>query len=112
MNNPLSFSSVKLELFSKESVRLRSASGFVVETGDQYYLITNWHVVSGKDIAVSGQQEPVIEPYILKTSLHIYGGDDENSFPLSWGMWKRITVQLYDDNDAPTWIEFQTNKQS
>ena len=112
MKNPLSFSSVKLELFSKEGVRLKPASGFVVEAGDRYYLVTNGHVVSGKGIPESGQPGPVIEPHILKTSLHIYGGDDENSFPLSWGVWKRITVQLYDDNDAPTWIELQTNKQS
>jgi hypothetical protein len=111
MNNPLSFSSVKLELFTKEGVPLKPASGFVVKADDQYHLITNWHVVSGKHISADIQQGPVIEPFILKTSLHIYGGDDENSFPLSWGMWKRITVQLYDDNDTPTWIELQTNRQ-
>jgi hypothetical protein len=43
MNNLLSFSSVKVDLFSKDNVRLKPASGFVVEVGNQYYLITNWH---------------------------------------------------------------------
>ena len=42
MNNLLSFSSVKVDLFSKDNVRLKPASGFVVEVGNQYYLITNW----------------------------------------------------------------------
>lgn len=111
MNNPLSFSSVKLELFSKDGVRLTPASGFVVETGDQYYLITNWHVVSRKDVSESGQQELFLEPYMLKTSFHICGGEGEHSFPLSWGVWKRMSVRLYDDHGAPTWIERRENKQ-
>ena len=111
MNNPLSYSSIKLDLFSKDGVRLKPASGFVVEAGNQYYLITNWHIVSGRDIPTRGLQESVIEPYILKTSLHIHGGEGEKSAPLSWGARRRITVQLYDDNDAPRWIERKANEQ-
>jgi hypothetical protein len=110
MNNPLSFSSVKLDLFTKDGTRLKSASGFMVEAGDRYYLITNWHVLSGRDITSHGPDGPGVEPFILKTSLHIFGGDGENSFPLSWGQWKRITAQLYDENDAPAWIERRAEK--
>lgn len=54
MNNLLSFSSVKLELFSKDGAHLKPASGFLVDAGGQYYLITNWHVVSGRNISVGG----------------------------------------------------------
>jgi len=57
MNNPLSYSSIKLDLFAKDGARLKPASGFVVEAGSQYYLITNWHVISGRDIPAPGQQE-------------------------------------------------------
>jgi hypothetical protein len=106
MNNPLSFSSVRLDLFSKADVRLKPASGFVVEAGNQYYLITNWHVVSG------GQQESRMKPYLLKTSVHIYGGAGEKRAPLSMGVRKRITVQLYDDNNSPRWIEYRTNDEN
>ena len=77
---------------------MKSASGFVVEAGDQYYLITNWHVLSGSDISEREQREPVFEPYTLKTSLHIHGGMSEAIHR------QRITVQLY-DNNAPRWIE-------
>jgi len=105
MNNPLSFSSLKLDLFSKDDTPLKSASGFVVEAGDQYYLITNWHVLSGRELHASGQQKPVIEPYLLKTSIHIHGWEGEKSAPLYMGMRKRITVPLYDGNGAPRWIE-------
>jgi hypothetical protein len=112
MNNPLSFSSVKLDLFSKDGFRLKPASGFIVEAGNQYYLITNWHVVSGGDIHTDGQQEPVMKPYLLKTSVHIHEGAGEKSAPLPMGMRKRITVQLYDDNDSPRWIERRTNEEN
>jgi hypothetical protein len=112
MNNPLSFSSIKLDLFSKDGTRLKPASGFVIEADNRLYLITNWHVVSGRNILTTELSEPAIEPYILRTSLHIYGGEGENNFPLSWGQRKRITVQLYDDNDVPTWIEHRANKQN
>ncbi len=110
MNNPLSFSSVKLDLFSKEGVRLKSASGFVVEAGKQYYLITNWHVLSGGDTRADAQQEPVVKPYLLKTSIHIHEGMGEKGASPSLGMRKRTTVQLYDDNDSPRWIEHRTKE--
>lgn len=106
MNNLLSFSSVKIDRFTKDNVRLESASGFVVEAGNQYYLITNWHIVSGE------QQEPGMKPYVLKTSVHIHGGAGEKPAPLSMGMRKRITVQLYDNNDLPRWIEYRTNDEN
>ncbi len=109
MNNPLSYSSIKLDLFSKDGVHLKPASGFVVEAGNRYYLITNWHVVSGRDIPAPRQQEHVIEPYTLKTSLHIHRGEGEKSAPLSIGMRKRITVPLYDDDNSPRWIEYRAN---
>src|SRR5215475_7237643 len=99
MNNPLSFSSLKLDLFSKDGVRVNSASGFVVDAGNRYYLITSRHVLSGRDISSGEQQTTMIEPYLLKTSLHIHGGEGENSFPLFPGIRKRTTVQLYDDNN-------------
>lgn len=111
MSNPLLYSSVKLDLFSKDGVHLGQASGFLVEAANQYYLITNRHIVSGREISLHRQQEPAIEPHFLKTSIHIYGGDEENSFPLSWGVWKKITIQLYEDSAAPRWLERRTSEQ-
>ena len=105
MNNPLTYSSIKLNLFSKDGVRLKPASGFVIEAKSQYYLITNQHVVSGRDISTSGQQEPIIKPFTLKTSIHIHGGKGEKIDPFSRGIRKGTTIELYDDKDVPRWIE-------
>jgi hypothetical protein len=110
MNNPLSYSSIKLNLLSKDGVRLKPASGFVIEAKSQYYLITNQHVLSGRVISTSGQQASVIKPFTLKTSIHIHGGKGEKIDPFSKGIRKRITIDLYDDNDVPRWIEHRANE--
>ena len=109
MNNLLSFSSVKLELFSKDGAYLKSASGFVVDAGDRHYLITNWHVVSGRNISVDEQQEPIYGPYTLKTSIHFHSREGGKP-PLSMGTWQRITISLYDDNNVPRWMEYRASE--
>jgi len=83
---------------------LQSASGFVIEARRQYYLITNWHVVAGRDRADHKQLDPSIEPYALKTSIHIHGGEGKKSSSLFMGMRKRKTFSLYDEG-VPQWIE-------
>ena len=109
MNNLLSFSSLRLEVFSKDGVGLKTASGFVLEARKRYYLITNRHIVSGTNNPEAGQQDPVSKPSVLKTFIHIHGGEGEKSLPLPMGMRKRLTVPLYDDKDAPIWIESRNN---
>jgi hypothetical protein len=113
LNNPLSFSSVKLDLFSKEGVRLKSASGFVVEVKRRYYLITNRHVVCTRDMSQDLQSDPAIEPYTLKTTIRIHIGEGEKRAPLHIhaGMRKRITIPLHDSKGQPQWIENQDNLQ-
>ena len=109
MNNPYSFSSVKLDLYSKEGSRLKTASGFVLEAGGRYFLITNWHVLTGKDFAKE-EQESAIEPFMLKTSIHIYSGGDGIPTLLSYGLRRRITIPLYDEGNAPAWMELRAGQ--
>jgi hypothetical protein len=111
MNNPLSFSSIKLDRFSKDGSRLKAASGFVIKAGNQYYLITNWHIVSGSDDPAHESRKPVVKPYTLKTSIHFHMGEGDKRAPLAMGMWKRLTVPLYDEDDMPRWIELKANKE-
>jgi len=111
MNNPLSYSSIKLDLFSKEGAHLKSASGFIVEAGSQYYLVTNWHLLSRREMPVTNHDDPIIEPYTLKTSVHIYEASGAKLGSISMGMRKRITLPLYDENDTPRWIKSQAKKE-
>src|SRR5215216_158704 len=112
MNNPLSFCSLKLDFFSKEGVRLKPASGFVLEVGRRYYLITNRHVVCSRDTSQDLQEDAATEPYTLKTTIHIHMGEGETRVPLHMGMRKKITIPLYDSKGKPQWMESQDHKQS
>ena len=106
MNNLLSFSSVKLDIFARDGTPLRPASGFVLEADGRYYLVTNLHVLSRKDS--TGNQDSVLEPYLLKLALHSHWGEGEKRFPFSMGSRQRITVPLYDNTGAPKWRECQS----
>lgn len=101
MNSLLSFSSVKLALFSKEDVDLKPASGFVLESGNQHFLITSRHVVLGEG---SGQG---IKPLLLKTSIHFHSGHGQVTTPFSLGARKKVAVSLYDENGAPKWLDYR-----
>lgn len=105
MNNPLSYSSLKLELFSRDNVRQASASGFVLEAGSRFYLVTNLHVLTGRDASAGEPQRSESEPYLLKTSLHLYDGYAHKAVPFYAGMRKKITIPLYDESGTPRWIE-------
>jgi hypothetical protein len=105
MDNLLSYSSLRLDLFSQDGLRLKPASGFAVEAENQHYIITNLHILSGRDFPAGEPQEAATTPYLLKTSIHSNGGQGEQRAPLSWGPWQRITISLFDESGAPTWIE-------
>jgi hypothetical protein len=111
MNTFLSFSSLRLDRFSKEGNHLKSASGFIVKTGNQYYLITNWHVVSGRDFFTRELLESDVEPATLQISLHVHlVGENEKIAPISLGHWKKLSIELYNYDLTPKWIEYQSNK--
>jgi hypothetical protein len=105
MRNLLSYSSVRLDLFSRDGLPLKPACGFVVEDRDRHYLVTNRHVLSGTDLSSVDPQPPVTAPYLLKTAIHSHGGQGEQRAPIHAGAWQRITIPLYDKSGAPTWFE-------
>lgn len=107
MNKLLSFTSVKLDLFSRAGTHLQPASGFLLETGSRFYLITSLHVLSGRYPGTSEREDLTHEPYVLKLAIHSHYGEDENSFPLSMGNRQRITLPLYDNQQSPTWLQCQ-----
>lgn len=52
--NSNSLKSVRIESFSKETSKyLASASGFICEYEKRWFLVTNWHVLSGKNFETS-----------------------------------------------------------
>ena len=97
--NPLSFSSVFLELIFGDS-QLSIATGFVWEHENVHYLITNWHVVTGLH-PQSGQ--PISESGATPDLLRIWLHTSERL-----GKWESQDLQLFDNQGRPLWKEHKT----
>ncbi len=65
-----SLQSLYVEVFFN-SVRLGKATGFIIKSKTQYYLITNWHVVTGKEVGTKNFLPNINQsPNIIKISHH------------------------------------------
>lgn len=97
--DPLSGQSLYLILISSSNTELGMATGFVVEENKSYYLVTNWHVLSGR--------HPTTNELIC------------NSIPdsvLIWqhgkqlGSWILKKEKLYDKSGKKRWKEHPSGK--
>lgn len=79
-------------------IELASATAFTVIWEDQPFLITNWHVVTGKDADTNAclDKKHAAIPNKLSVKFHAHG---------QLGVWKRMDVPLYDDSGNSLWIE-------
>lgn len=96
--DPLSLSSVLLECFSLGRF-LGTATGFIVEhhaTGS--YVITNWHVVSGRN-ADTGELLDTVNAAIPDSIMIKYHSKHQ------FGKWVETNERLVDDEHKPLWIE-------
>lgn len=95
--DPLSVRSLFLEILYNNEV-LGSATGFIVEFNNNYYLVTNWHVVSGKDPSTN---EPLwVWHSIIPNQLNII---HHSSAKL--GSWTKKSEALYNTDGAQRWLE-------
>ena len=78
---------------------MASATGFVVEHDSKYYLITNWHAVSGRH---RNNGQPLADHGGTPTRIQIWHGQIGAAGIISWVL---ITEQLVDVNNAPRWLE-------
>ena len=93
--NPLSVVSLKLEKVYKNEI-ISFATGFIVERDNKYYLITNWHVVSGRHPST---YEIFDKQGRIPEELNIwYNGK-------KLGSWIRKSEKLYENNGKHRWLE-------
>jgi S1-C subfamily serine protease len=104
----LIYSSLKLKLKRKinaeNEIEAALATGFFWQNAGDFYLITNWHNVTGWDpinnrsMSSSGIQPTHIEmPLLLKSSTTADGK--------TMAVRKRYDIALYDLDGAPAWLE-------
>ena len=96
--DPLTWCSLRLGLFSPTGLPIGSATGFTVPHEGKRYLVTNWHVFSGRDV-VSGKvldETHAAIPAVISVDLH------DTVVP---GRWRRVRYPLYDASGTQRWID-------
>jgi hypothetical protein len=87
--------SVPLEQYFND-IRFGQGMGFTRKIRDQYYLVTNWHVLSMCDFFTGASlRKDAGRPNVLRTLFNIETG----SFAR-----KRWDIRIRDDNDKPLWF--------
>lgn len=94
--DPLSCSSLRVEPFFQEHP-LATATGFTVVVGERSYLITNWHVVSGRDADTGAcLDRNAAIPDRLVVWFHQKG---------ALGAWRSVSISLFSNEGARLWKE-------
>jgi len=99
--DPLSVTSLFLEIVHNNQI-IGSASGFVVEFNNNYYLVTNWHVVSGRNPATN---QSLLQGGITPTHLYI-----THHSSVRLGTWIRRKENLLNEDGTPRWLEHQRGR--
>jgi hypothetical protein len=86
---------VPLEQYFNET-RLGQGTGFMWKIQEQYYLVTNWHVLSMRDFFTRANlRKDAGRPNILRTLFNIQTGSFDK---------QRWDITIRDDNDRPLWL--------
>lgn len=85
----------RIELFN-DKTHLGSATGFLTMKGNDHYLVTNWHVLSGRK-PFDGQ--PISKGLLTPNRLVLY--HLTKNLQQGW----EFGVQLYDKNDKSLWVQ-------
>jgi hypothetical protein len=78
-----------------------SGTAFTVQENGQNYLITNWHIVTGRNPDTNNPINGPCDPDIMKVWF----------FTSKIGLWLNKTIRLKDDNGNNTWIEHPNGRQ-
>ncbi len=99
-----SLTSYYVDIFFNEQ-KLSNATCFFTKYNDKLYLITNWHVVTGKDADTLKLLDTTYAS--IPNKLKIYLPEEINGS--IYFNDKIMEVDLYDSNDNPVWYELKKN---
>ena len=110
LKEQINFIPLRLELlFEGQSIGI--ATGFHYKRGQKFYLVTNWHVVSGKDPATGKccDEKTASVPDSIRLGLPkiLATGVTGPNGPASTYGWREAVIPLYQNNDrsVPSWFE-------
>ena len=94
--DPLSVTSLYLKLQVRGNL-LSTATGFIVEHNAKHFLITNWHVLSGKNPDTGLPLSPTAGiPDEVRIAHHVLG---------RLGQWRFVREHLLDSSGTPVWLQ-------
>lgn len=81
---------------------LMTATAFVVSRNDQFFLVTNWHVLAGRIPETNQPTHPSAAiPDTVRIAHHSKG---------RLGSWQLVEEQLYKPDGSPRWLEHAQGK--
>ncbi|OEZ85656.1 hypothetical protein JAB8_38380 [Janthinobacterium sp. HH106] len=101
--DPLSATSLHVvSMFN--GIELASATAFTIESNKTPYLVTNWHVVTGRkpDTGDCIDKIHAAIPNILRVRFHTKG---------KFGQWSHVDIQLFDEDQHSLWQEHPLGKE-
>ena len=98
--DPLSLSSVYLELFRRDfktdkDESIGTASGFIIQYSNKHYLITNWHVLAGRD---AGTNQPLSDTGAVPSRVRLHLIKTSHTSRIEWDF---LDIPL----NSSSWIE-------
>ncbi len=100
--DPLSLTSLKIEPKFKDT-HLAWATGFIISFNNNNYLITNWHVVTGRNSETDKcmDQKNAAIPDRICVTFHSRE---------KLGLWQKYDIPLLNHDGSPLWIEHPSGK--
>lgn len=104
--NPYTLTSYYTEIYADDR-KLSNATCFFTRYNGNLFLITNWHVVSGKD----ADTKKLLDKYgAIPNSLKVYLPEEKDGQGLTFENNRFMTVSLYDEEGEKIWYELKKNE--
>jgi S1-C subfamily serine protease len=93
--DPFTLAAVPLEQYFEET-RLGHGTGFMWKKENQFYMVTNWHVLSMQDFFTRANLRPDAgRPNILRTLFNVQAGSFDK---------QRWDIRIRDEHGKPMWL--------
>ena len=103
--NPYSMTSYYVEIYFNE-LKLSNATCFFSMIKDKVYMVTNWHVVSGRN---ADTRECLDKGASIPNKLRVYMPQEDDNDTVSFSDEFYMDIELYDQEGNKLWYEMEKN---
>lgn len=99
--NKYSLASYCVEIFFND-ISLSTGTCFFTKRNGLTYLVTNWHIVSGRN---ADTKQCLASTGAIPNRLRVFIAEDRGDGAVSYHENSYLDIPLYDDNDTPLWYQ-------